>query len=185
MRVFLAIDFPQEIKENLLKKINDFKKIVPDLRWIKKPALHLTIKFIGEIEESLVSEIRNRLADAFQNIDPFDLKTTYPGFFPNPHKARVFYLDIQPSDSLKRCFDIIETKLQPLGIEKEKRRFKPHITLARIKNLSLPNDKTNILLNPSFPEMTIKTKEIILMQSELLYNGARYTPVQRFSLRAT
>ena len=81
MRVFLAIDFPVEIKEKLLRKINDFKKVLPELRWIKKPALHLTIKFIGEIRDSLIPEINATLNDAFHNIIPFDLKTTNPGFF--------------------------------------------------------------------------------------------------------
>lgn len=182
MRVFLAIDFPEEIKQTLLQKIDNFRQSYPEFKWIKKPALHLTIKFIGEVQESTIPEIHNLLKEDLQNINPFTLSTTELGFFPNPTKARVFYLDLEKSGPLHSCFSLINEKLATIGIEKETRAFHPHITLARIKNRALSYAESNQLLCQQIPKLEINVKEIVLMQSELLPGGARYTAVQRFSL---
>ena len=185
MRVFLAIDFPEEIKKKCLNKINICRKSFAEFRWIKKPALHLTLKFIGEVEEALIPEINTRLKDAFVDIEPFDLSTSITGFFPSPKKARVFFLDLYHSADLEKCYKIIEDELETLGIEREQRKFHPHITLARIKKRPPSQEEAADLLKEDIEEMTIPVNEIILMQSELLPSGARYTPVQRFSLRTT
>jgi len=185
MRVFLAIDFPEKIKETLLQKISLFRKSFPDFKWINKSSLHLTIKFIGEVDDSFIPEIHNQLNNAFKNIESFILSTTQLGFFPSAKKARVFFLDLQKSDPLHNCHNIIEQKMNILGIEKDNRHFHPHITLARIKKQSFSKDESDQLLKETIPKLSIKVAEIILMQSELLPSGARYTPVQRFSLRTT
>jgi len=183
MRLFFAIEFSEVIKETLHQKIDPYKRSFPEFKWIKKTSLHLTLKFIGETEDSFIPEIYKYLKDAFKNIQPFDLSTTQFGFFPSTKRARVFYLDLQKSVSLHNCYNIIEEQMNTLGIEKEKRRFQPHITLARIKNKSLSKDELDILYNENIPKMLINVQEVVLMQSELLSSGARYTPVQRFSLR--
>lgn len=183
MRLFIAIDFPEDIKEILLQKIELFKKSFPEFKWIKKPALHLTIKFIGETEPALAQEIPSRLKDALNKMPSFSLSTSQLGFFPSAQRARVFFLDLVQSEDLNNCFNIIEVQLLSLGIEKEKRHFHPHITLARIKNRIITITESDTLVSQTVPEMTMMVKEIILMQSELFASGARYTPVQRFSLR--
>jgi len=183
MRIFLAIDFPEEIKEKLLQRMHLFKKLFPQFKWIKKPALHLTLKFIGEVPDTTIPGIYNQLKEAFMHLDPFNLVTGSLGFFPSAKRPRVFFLDLKKSDPLAMCYSIIENKLEPSGIEKDKKAFHPHITLARIKNLDLTIEQSQTLQSQSMPEMLIKVNEIILMQSELSATGARYTPVQRFSLR--
>jgi 2'-5' RNA ligase len=185
MRLFLAIDFPKEIKHSLYNEITFLKKKFPDLKWIKKPSLHLTLKFLGETETTLQRKIESTLNTAFQSTDNFDLITTEPGFFPNQKKARVYYLGLQQSETLQKCYHIIEDKLFELGIEKEKRTFNPHITLARIKNISLDSDEQHFLQEYKIPQKQISVPEITLMKSEFTSSGVRYTPVQRFSLRCT
>ena len=183
MRIFFAIDFPENIKEILLERITKLKRSFPAFKWIRKPALHLTLKFIGEIPFDTVDQIADMLTEPLGSIDSFSLSTTQFGFFPNSKRARVFYLDLEKSETLNRCFNTIEQNLESLGIEKENRRFHPHITLARIKNTNLSDDEITILSNQKIQKLTTDVHEIILMQSELSPSGARYTPVQRFSLR--
>lgn len=183
MRIFFAIDFPENIKEILLERIINFKQSFPAFKWIKKPALHLTLKFIGEVPSDLVDQIGELLKGPLGSINAFSLSTTQFGFFPNPKRARVFYLDLEKSEVLNKCFNTIEENLETLGIEKENRRFHPHITLARIKNVTPSDYKLSVLNNQNIQKLKTDVLEIILMQSELLPSGARYTPVQRFSLR--
>jgi len=183
MRIFFAIDFPQDIKEILLFKITLFKKIFKDFKWIKMPALHLTIKFIGEVDESFIPDIYKQLKQPLQSIRPFTLRSTRTGFFPDHRRPRVFFLGLMESDALQSCFKTIDENLANIGIAGETRGFHPHITLARIKNNRLTSEDARQLLQETISEMTIDVNEIILMQSELLPSGARYTPVQRFSLR--
>ena len=183
MRLFLAIDFPEVIKQSLCNEIVILKEKFPDLKWIKKPALHLTLKFLGETEPTLQRKVESALNAAFQITDTFDLRTTITGFFPNPQKARVFYLGLGPSQTLQKCYDIIEDNLSELGIEKEKRKFNPHITIARIKNISLDLDEQLVLQKYKIQEIKISVNEITLMSSHFSPTGVRYTSVQRFSLR--
>ncbi|KAA3615625.1 MAG: RNA 2',3'-cyclic phosphodiesterase [Calditrichaeota bacterium] len=183
MRLFLAIDFPDAIKQSLNDNILQLSEIYPDLKWIKKPALHITLKFFGETEATLQRKIESALNTAFLTIDSFDIKTSITGFFPNPSKARVYYLGLNFSSPLVKCFDITENNLSRVGIEKEKRKFSPHITLARIKKTALHLDEQQFLLDHTFSNISIPVQEITLMSSQLSSSGARYTPVQRFSLR--
>jgi len=183
MRLFLAIDFHEKIKESLLNKISILQKEIPSLRWIKKQSLHLTLKFLGETDSTLQKKIESTLNTAFQTTDTFELTTSITGFFPNLKKARVYYLGLDYSDSLRKCYEIIENNLFELGIEKEKRRFSPHITLARVKNISLSLNEQKNLLGHESAKNTISVNQITLMQSDFTTSGVRYTPVQRFSLR--
>jgi len=182
MRLFFAINFNKEIKQNLFSGINNLQKICPEIKWIKKPALHLTLKFLGETSSLTKDEIINNLDKTFGEISSFNLVTTQTGFFPNARQARVFYLGLQQNQTLINCFKILENELLNLGIEKEKRSLNPHITLARIKQKIAP-DAVSELLNYSFPELQISVPDFALMSSDLLSSGARYTVVQRFSLR--
>jgi RNA 2',3'-cyclic 3'-phosphodiesterase len=183
MRIFMAIEFPEEIKEIIIQRINLFKKLHPQFKWIKRPALHLTLKFIGELPDTIIPGIYNQLKEAFLHTDPFNLASGPLGFFPSAKRARVFFLDLKKSDPLEICYQIIENRLELIGIEKDKRAFHPHITLARIKNFNLTSEQSQALQSQSMPQIIINVNEIILMQSELSASGARYTPVQRFSLR--
>lgn len=184
MRVFLAIDFPENIKEKIIRDINPLKQEFPELKWVKSPSLHLTLKFLGETDPSKIAEMNSVLENAFNSIDPFQLITTKSQLLPTPIKARVLYLGLEQSGQLVQCYNIIERKIKSMGFERENRNFRPHITLARIKNRKLSESESAAILSHSFSRLEIEIKELVLMQSELLRDGARYTAVQRFSLRS-
>ncbi len=183
MRVFLAIAFPLHIQEDIIQEVTSVKQKFPDFKWVKKTSLHLTLKFLGNTEPTKIAEINSHLKNSFEDILPFELICSKSGLFPNSQRPRVFYLGLQESSALSSCYEIIENKLTPLGFKKETRKFNPHITLARIKN-TLLHEKRTLLLAHSIPKIKIYTTEITLMQSNLFPDGARYTAVQRFSLRS-
>ena len=184
MRVFLAIDFQEHIKDRIIREIGLLKQKFPEFKWIKSPSLHLTLKFLGETDPNKIIEITNLLKNAFNYINPFNISTTNILLLPTPNKARVLYLGLEKTEPLIKCYNIIEEKIKSAGFEKENKNFNPHITLARIKNRKLSASESSIISTHSIPKIGIKINKITLMQSELLPLGARYTSVQRFSLRS-
>jgi 2'-5' RNA ligase len=183
MRLFFAIDFPEAIKEKLISDLKPLKNNYPGLKWIKKQSLHLTIKFIGEESQAKTREISKIAKNVFSHLETFQLSTKSLGFFPNKKRPRVFFLALNNPDQLFDTVTSLEEGLDSVGIEKENRKFLPHITLARIKNLHLQPEQISELENFKYTPFSLFIDEIILMQSTLTPGGARYTPVQKFSLR--
>ena len=184
MRLFFAIDFTHQLKDELSGCIAELKRYAPLFNWVRRDALHLTIKFLGEVDTEKLDLIKESVNNAFSEINVFDLESTNPGFFPNKRNPRVYFLGLLPSEQLTRVFSVLEDKMQKAGYEKEKRNFHPHITLCRIKERVINPDILLRLENYKFNTFRLQVDQIILLQSTLTPTGARYTPVQKFSLRA-
>ncbi len=183
MRLFLAIDFPEEIKNSFSDHISGLQKQYLKLRWVNKPSFHITLKYLGETDSALKGRIESTLNKAFQTIPLFNLTTTPTNFFPNNKKARIYYLGLENSKTLNKCYDIIENRLSDLGIGKEKRKFSPHITLARMKNYLLDPEQQKVMLSQEFKEIKIPVTHITLMQSKATFFGVKYIPLHKFSLQ--
>lgn len=183
MRLFFAIDFPEPVKEQLDSDLSQLRKKYPDFKWVRKQSMHLTLKFLGEIPRQKVNEIVAKAGHALSAIENFKLTTLSAGFFPGKKRPRVFFAGLDSPDQLEASVTALEESLYQIGIEKENRKFHPHLTLARIKNPHLKPHEINELENFSFASFSVSVDEIILMQSTLTPAGARYTPVQKFSLR--
>jgi 2'-5' RNA ligase len=184
MRIFIAIDFNDVIKQSLIRHIQILQKEYPQLKWVKRQSLHLTIKFIGEINPQILPEIFSLLSDELAHIPEFHLTSSDPGFFPSVKKARVFYLGLIMADPLATCFNIIDKKLDRIGIEKESKPFRPHVTLARVKDNNTNPALFEHLNAYKIQKLTIPVTEIVTMKSESGKFGSRYTPVQRFPLHS-
>jgi 2'-5' RNA ligase len=183
MRLFLAIDFPEETKQSINEETIHLQELFPALKWVNKSSFHVTLKYLGETDSGLQREIESTLKEAFQTIHTFDLATTIPSFFPNNKKARVYYLGLKYSKTLEKCYDIIEDKLSDLGIDKEQRKFSPHITLARIKNYLFDPEEQKVMLSQVFKGIKIRVTHITLMQSKFTSIGVRYIPLQKFHIK--
>ena len=197
MRLFVALDLAEEIRERIHQFIVQMRPLAPAVRWVSAESLHVTLKFIGELPDAKVNEAESALAQVFGASFPVSFRGS--GFFPTAKSARVFWVGIEARPELGRLAADIETALEPLGIAREKRGFNPHLTLARIKGgSSAParrhNDKPNRdfaqvqehlakITNPEFGMMT--AQEFFLYRSQLSSQGSRYSKLVRFSLGAT
>ena len=184
IRCFIAIQIPKLIILEIEDYINNLKKISPQIRWVNAKGIHLTLKFLGEIKPDLVHEIKNNLLPIKNVVEKFKLTVNPAGCFPNENRPRVIWLGISQdkNNSLICLHQWIEEKLIPLGFEKEKRRFSPHLTLGRVKTPSNFKDIFNYLKEHPFPEHSFIVKDIILMRSKLLPTGAEYTPLEIYSI---
>lgn len=183
MRTFLAIDIPQRYKEIFSDIQNECKKFNPDIKWVEKENLHITIKFFGEISPPTLSTLKQKLN--LVSYTPFKLKLYNIGYFPDEKNPRVIWIGIEDnSDSLKKINEVIEKILENLGFEKEKKFFSPHLTIGRVKSKKNFDKLLQIFKkyeSVSFGEFDVE--KIILYKSELFPTGPVYTKICDFLLK--
>ena len=187
IRCFIAISLPTNILDEIGSYLRQLKKIAPTVRWAKVAGIHLTLKFLAEQPEPIVKSIEKELIGIGGVSQPFQLTVAGAGCFPNQKRPRVFWLGLEhdQNNSLFRLHDWIDTHLEPLGFEREKRRFSPHLTLGRVKSPSEYQDIFDFFTQNPFPVMKFNVYEVVLMHSELRPEGAKYTPIHRYSLAGT
>jgi 2'-5' RNA ligase len=187
IRSFIAIHLPPIVKNKISTYIENLKKISDDVRWIKAENIHLTLKFLGEIEAKRVDLVKKNLYSLSDQFSPFYLKISDSGCFPGKKRPRVFWLGMEqgkenPLFSIHRW---IEEQLLKLAFEKEKRRFSPHLTLGRVRTKQ-PVDFADLFIfleqNPFIP-VEFQVDEIFLMQSFLKPTGAEYRNIENYPLK--
>lgn len=135
MRTFIAIELAQEIKDRLAEIQKELASSQADIKWVKPENIHLTLKFLGEVEEAKIPEIIQRLQELGGQIKPFTLRISGLGAFPGLKSARVIWVGVkEDTDELGKLAEIIEDGLVKLGFPKEGRKFSAHLTLGRLRS---------------------------------------------------
>jgi 2'-5' RNA ligase len=189
MRVFIGLDIPGAIRTGIGEYMQHVRELAPDARWVRTESLHVTLKFIGEAAESRVLEIQETLKQV--KAAPFEIEFKNVGFFPNSKSARVFWIGIHASDVLPQLASMIDQNLEQLGIAREEKLYKPHLTLARAPSGRAPGrcfqgfQQQRRDVDESLQFGTMTAREFFLYKSELLRGGARYTKLRGFPLVRT
>jgi RNA 2',3'-cyclic 3'-phosphodiesterase len=192
MRLFVALDIDEEIRDGITRFMEQHRALAPKARWVSPESLHVTLKFIGEKPDGMVSEIQSALASV--SAGEFRLAFRGSGFFPTPKSARVFWVGIEAEPGLAELAGAVDSALARLGVPKETRPFSPHLTLARAGNRSgaprtMPDDRPNKVFAAlqqkieAVPEAefgTMVAREFFLYRSQLSSQGARYSKIARF-----
>src|SRR5882762_6180286 len=133
VRMFVALDIPEEVRAALSALIARLCPVSRAARWTRIEGVHLTLKFIGEVQPEKVGAIKASLAQ-IRSPDSIKMKVRSVGFFPNERRPSVFWAGVKVGAEWGALASAVETPLEPLGIAKEKRAFSPHLTLARFKS---------------------------------------------------
>jgi RNA 2',3'-cyclic 3'-phosphodiesterase len=195
MRVFIALDIDDAIRERIQRFMDGVREFAPDVRWVRPESLHVTLKFIGEQRTESVEQIKQVLPSP--QAEGMEIAFRGYGFFPTPKAARVFWVGIDSGPQLAALAQAVDDTTAQFGIAREGRPFSPHLTLARggggsgaprWRKGDAPNrtfqqlqQKLSALPAPEFGTMT--AREFFLYESQLLRGGARYTKLARFPLR--
>jgi 2'-5' RNA ligase len=131
VRLFVALDLPEAVRDRLRDLITQLKAACPEARWVKPEGIHVTLKFIGHVDATKADAIREKLK-TIHSEPPVEMELRGMGFFPNEKRPRVAWVGVHGSANLGQLAADIEDALAPLGIEREKREYSPHLTLARI-----------------------------------------------------
>ncbi len=141
MRLFVALDIPQEVRDSLAALRARLEPLGRAARWVRIEGAHITLKFIGEVSDERAAEIRATLAGILTDIPRFAppfttirLRFAGLGFFPNERRPRVLWAGIEAGPELAQLAAAMEGALVPLGIPNEACEFRPHLTLARFES---------------------------------------------------
>ena len=193
MRLFVALDLDETIRQRIALYLQGLEPFAPEARWAKPESLHVTLKFIGEQPAEALPQMESALA-AIQS-EPIFLTLRGYGFFPNPRAARVFWLGIDAAPALPDLASQVDNALAAIGIPREEHAFTPHLTLAR-KGSAAPRlkreepfrspfqrlqQKLSAMPLPDFGTMT--AHDYFLYESKLSPGGSRYTRLKGFPLR--
>lgn len=179
MRIFIALDIPAEIRAGLTSYMERARALAPEARWARVEGLHVTLKFIGHVDDAAVEKIKAALTPI--KAAPFEVKFAGVGFFPNPNAGRVFWAGVDGGDSLPKLASTIDAAMEKLGIARETKPYHPHLTLARTSSRPLRGLKP--LLEEPPPQFgTMTAREFFLYQSQPQKGGSKYTKLERFAL---
>jgi RNA 2',3'-cyclic 3'-phosphodiesterase len=181
LRLFIALDFPQAIRETLRDSMARLKPFSRAARWVGPEGMHITLKFIGETDSQKVDSLRAALG-TIHSPQPIEMHFRGLGFFPDERKPRVLWCGLESSSSLAELATAIECALEPLGFPREGREFVPHLTLARFpspQGIAEIVRAANVLKTQNFG--SARETQFHLIESILKPSGAEYNRLASFA----
>lgn len=181
IRLFVSVKIPFEVKENLIRICKQIAPNPEKYRWETSAKIHLTIKFIGEVEENLVKDIDHEL-NFVEKFESLDFLVKRFGFFFRANEPKILWVGLETQESIYNLAEELNQRLSKFSIPVEKRRFKPHLTMLRIKN-NPGSDFINKFKNYSFDNFNFTSREITLVKSRLSKTGAHYIDIKKYNLK--
>lgn len=134
MRLFLAINLEPAMRRSVIDATSPLRDAAPSLSWMDEGRLHLTLKFLGAQSQDLVAPLSEAISDVASKHRTFRMRVAEIGAFPNFRRARVVWMGVEREPRLEFLHHDVELACQQLGFELEGRPFRPHLTLARVKD---------------------------------------------------
>ena len=176
MRVFVALNLPDAVRRALWDATTELRDGPYPIRWVRPEGLHLTLKFLGEVEDGRQPELEGALRRSVAGAKALPLALGGFGVFPDFRRPRVVWVGIAPEPGLEILQHRVEQEFAPLGFPTEARPFRPHVALGRAARAARPVDFTGLeaaLGRVEFAE-TALVSAVDLVQSTLQSGGAVY-----------
>lgn len=179
-RLFIAVKI--EPTRPLRKVLSQLEAMGRAVKPIAADKLHLTLKFLGDTDLALVPQVSDFLRKAVGEATKFEMPLVGLGAFPHPRRPSVVWVGTQESETLVDIAGSLERLLRPLGFKRERRRFEPHVTLARIRSKP-PGELAELLdADQSTDFGAVPVASVQLFQSELRSDGPQYTVLSTVEL---
>jgi 2'-5' RNA ligase len=183
IRAFIALNTSEEAQSKIFEIQETLSDIKSDVKWEPREKFHITLKFLGDVEEKTLKNIIEELKQALNKFGSFSIEYNSLGTFPNFNLPRVLW--IGASDKGKKVFGlnkIIEAELKNYNFDDESRRFHPHITLGRVKGICGVREVIEIMQQHRYESITDSASEVRIMKSTLTKNGSFYGVVDKIKL---
>lgn len=184
VRTFIAIEMPDGVKAAVKDIQAELIKTRADVAWTSPEGLHLTLKFLGDVQASRIEELTAAVASAIEGVGAIELGVSGIGVFPNQRAPRVVWLGLSGElDKLRTLNEKIEDACTRLGYKREDRPFKPHLTLGRVKSPGGQARLTKILaMLEHVTTEGFTADRVSIIRSDLNPDGAIYTELARLGL---
>ena len=177
IRTFISIDLPEEIKKDIKDLQDRLKTHGGHIGWVRPEAIHLTLKFLGAIDEKEITGIEAVVKKAVIGLDPFYLRISGLGVFPNLKRPKVIWVGVnEEGNGLIRIQSRIEDEMERIGYSKENRKFNPHLTIGRVRDIyGLKQIIDGIEAEKGIDLNGFHVTGVSFIKSELRSEGAIYT----------
>jgi len=182
MRTFIAIELPEPILAAIAMLSDRLRASHARVTWVKPENMHLTLRFLGEIDDENIRRLNTILSDAYRCMIPFTLSVRGAGAFPNMRRPNVIWVGVEsPGQSIEMAHLAAESAARAIGLPPEERAFHPHLTLVRIKD---PREAPPIIdcldRENDFNAGDFTVKSVSLFSSRLTPHGPVYQRLQEF-----
>jgi 2'-5' RNA ligase len=185
LRTFIGVDIGKAIRDRAVALQEELARASPDVKWVEPENLHVTLLFLGEVDDREVPAVCRAVAEETQQHTAFSMTIEKVGCFPSPRRPRVLWIGVgEGSQELCTLHDGLEPPLLDLGCyRREERQYTPHITLGRVKS-DRPSDKLGPVLakQAGWQGGQTMVREILVMSSQLTPQGPIYTVMSRAKL---
>ncbi|MFC1631709.1 RNA 2',3'-cyclic phosphodiesterase [Candidatus Omnitrophota bacterium] len=183
LRSFIALELSEEIHRQLKQAQDQLKAAQADVKWVDPQGIHLTLRFLGNVSPQLLEEIKPQLEELGQSHRQFKLEIKQLGAFPKIEYPRVIWIGIeQGKDRALKLAEDLEQRLLNFGFQKEKREFKPHLTLGRVRSAQNREQLKNLLQSVTITPSAMQAVNLCLFKSTLTPQGAIYQPLHKTQL---
>ena len=186
-RLFIAVDISDEAREAATEYVHRFKNDWPDPRirisWTRPQNLHLTLKFLGDVEEERLAELTDAIHIAAASVSNFQIEISGTGVFQSERKPKVLWIGVVDSGgNLKSAAREIEKNCAEIGFAKDERDFSPHLTIGRVRDPRSARELAGAHIRHEFGPVLFDVGRIVLYESELATGGSVYTPLIQVEL---
>ena len=176
IRTFIALETPPAIRASISEVLTALREADAEVRWEAPEKFHVTVKFLGDVDERKLPTIIAKIEQTVSTISPFEMAYSEIGMFPDRQHPRIIWIGCQnPDRRLSRLKNVLDSSLEPLGFRVEARAFHPHITVGRITGEKGKKDLLSILENLTFEPRSTMVEEVVVMKSMLKPHGSEYS----------
>jgi len=182
-RTFIAINIPNDVRAAIDEFQEKLQEHRADVKWVRPESIHITLKFLGDVEATRIKEIARSINETVKEVEPFTVTVQGVGTFPNDRRPRVLWVGVKTgANILSDVAGRIDVALSGLGFEKEKRRYSAHLTLGRVRSTRGIEAVVRSMRALEFETKPFDVTEIDVMKSVLQRTGAVYSVLERIKL---
>ncbi|HXH70412.1 MAG TPA: RNA 2',3'-cyclic phosphodiesterase [Pyrinomonadaceae bacterium] len=185
-RIFVAIDISDEARAKTANYTESLRDEFPQVRigWERAEKLHLTLKFLGEVDEKQLAKLTAAVEETAQQLSNFKLQITETGAFPSKRNARILWLGVHgETENLQELNKILEKECEKKGFAREKRNFKAHLTIARLREPHKSKKLVEGHLGNEFNSPEFQVFKIAIYESRLQKTGSIYNKIKNVELK--
>lgn len=180
VRTFIAVELPPEIRQRASTLIERLQGTEAKVKWVRPEEMHWTLKFLGEVDLVDIPQVCQRVGRAAARLHPFDVEAFGAGAFPDPYHARTVWLGMRDgAEQMVALHNELDTELAALGFRAEQRRFRPHLTIGRVRGGDGGRQQLGDLIQSlaEFDGGVSTAFEVVVFASHLGHHGPTYEPL--------